>query len=80
MKVIDLRDLILDQEQDGDNKDSKFEYFLCSKKGNLICEPFKDETENNGLGVILDEEFGFFDQGESDEDHDSADSNREDAE
>ena len=50
MKIIDLKDLIDQADFDKDEKDSKFDYFLCSRKGNVICEPFKDASENNGLG------------------------------
>ena len=41
-------------------------------------EPFKDASENNGLGIIEDDEMVV--DPESDVEHDSNDSNREDAE
>ena len=55
-----------------------YDYFLCSRRGNFICEPFKDASENNGLGVIVDD-VQFMDGDYSDSYNDSCDSNREDA-
>ena len=78
MKIIDLQELI-DKEAKGKDGKAKYDYFLCSRRGDVIVEPFKDETENNGLGVIVDDGM-ICDNSESDVDHDSCDSNREDAE
>lgn len=77
MKIIDLEDLINNgQASGGDN--CSYDYFLCSRRGNVFVEPFKDSSENNGLGIIEEDEMVH--DLESDVENDSNDSNREDAE
>lgn len=44
----------------------------------MFVEPFKDGDANNGLGVLVDDDMLCVDS-ESDPEHDSEDSNREDA-
>jgi hypothetical protein len=78
MRIIDLQDLIDKDERSKTDKKDKFDYFLCSRRGDLIVEPFKDESENNGLGVIVDEDM-ICDDADNDVERDSSDSNRESA-
>jgi len=77
MKIIDLEDLI-NKGRASSTRDCSYDYFLCSRRGEIFVEPFKDASENNGLGIIEDDEMVV--DPESDVEHDSNDSNREDAE